>query len=727
MTRERGFPSMQHEATATPDHRWRIPLSAVAIVGAGLIAYRHSFVVPFFFDDVGSIVDNPTIRNLSDLGQVLSPPRNSSGVSGRPLINLTLAVNYALGGTHVWGYHALNLIFHLLGGLTLFGLVRRISSRLPGSWPPTQAITFGATAALLWTLHPLQTESVTCVAQRTELQVGLCYLFTLYCLVRSADAPQSRFWPVCAVVACLAGMASKEVMVTLPVIAFLFDRTFLAGTFREAWRQRGRLHLALASTWALLIFLVLQSSGSRGTAAGFGFGVTWYHYLFKQCEAVCHYLWLSVWPHPLIVDYGSDLVLNPFSVAPQGLLLIALFGATIAALWYRPVWGFLGAWFFVILGPSSSVVPLVSQTMAEHRMYLPLAAVTTLLAWLLVRVLGSRGTALVTVLPLAFVILTDQRTRDYRTEPTIWTDNVLKRPSNARGWINLGNLEFQAGKPLLAIQHYQVALRLAPADADAHANLATALRSVPGHEVDVIAHYEAALQLRPIFPEIHISLGTLLLKEPARHDEALAHFETGLRQDAYYVPRSMVASAHFGAGVILAAKPERHEEAITHYRAAIAINPDYREAHYNLANLLATRRDTLADSVVHYQAALRLDPTFSQAHYNLGNVWMQLPGRLPQAAESLAAAVRHNPQFADAYYNLGLVWLKLGRADDAIAALDNAVRLRSADIDARLALATALETAGRWPEAETQAQAIINQAPGHAQALELVKRLKSRR
>jgi hypothetical protein len=216
-------------------------------------------------------------------------------ISGRPVLNRSLAVCYAVSGTNAWSYHAFNLLIHALAGLTLFGVVRRTLQRpmpcrslLAGdssrasSLLQSNALPGAFTAALLWTLHPLQTEAVTYVIQKTESLMGLFFLLTFYCFIRAVESPRLRHWQMPAVRACLLGVGAKEVIATAPVLVFLYDRTFVAGSFREAWRRRRWLHLALATTWGPL-------------------------------------------------------------------------------LWRRPVWGFLGAWFFAILAPTS-FVPGTIQT-----------------------------------------------------------------------------------------------------------------------------------------------------------------------------------------------------------------------------------------------------------------------------------------------------------------------------------------------------------------------------
>src|SRR4051812_47779366 len=156
----------------------------VAVLGlfiAVLASYHNSFSGPFVFDDRAAIVDNPTIRRLSDLGAVLSPPREGGQtVGGRPIVNLSLALNRAIGGTDVFGYHVFNVGVHVLATLLLFGIVRRtlLGPRLRERYGGV-AVPLAFATALLWAVHPLQTESVSYVIQRAESLMGLFYLLVL--------------------------------------------------------------------------------------------------------------------------------------------------------------------------------------------------------------------------------------------------------------------------------------------------------------------------------------------------------------------------------------------------------------------------------------------------------------------------------------------------------------------------------------------------------------------
>ena len=338
------------------------------LISAGAIAfYWGSFAGPFVYDDIRAILENPTLHHLAS---ALRPPAGSDTVSGRPLLNLSFAVNYALSGYAVWSYHLLNLVIHLLAALTLYGLIRRTLALKAAD---TLATLFSFFTALLWVVHPLQTESVTYVVQRAESLMGLFYLLTLYCFVRSLGEQGLR-WKVLSVLACLAGAATKEVIATAPIVVFFYDRTFACDSWTQALRTRWRYYLGLASSWILLAFLVSSNGGDRGGSAGFEVGVSWVQYWLTQGEAVLRYLWLSIWPIPLVFAYGPLPARSSLIVALSvGLVLGAFLASLLGGLRGRP-WGFLGIAFFLILAPTS-LIPGTMQEVVEHRMYLPLACV----------------------------------------------------------------------------------------------------------------------------------------------------------------------------------------------------------------------------------------------------------------------------------------------------------------------------------------------------------------
>jgi len=560
----------------------RATLSAIiVIVFAAVAVYYNSFYGVFVYDDELAILKNPTIRHLWPLSIPLSPPLTRGGITvvARPLLNISFALNYTISGTGTWSYHLFNFIIHVLACLLLFGIVRRtlLMPRLYRRFGPA-AWTIGLLSALLWTVHPLQTESVTYIVQRAESLAGMLYLLTLYCFIRAAGAGSATHaqlrWYACTIAACFLGTACKEVIASAPLIVMLYDRTFVAGSFREAWRLRRGLYLGLAGTWLMLAWLVVSANGPRAGAAGFGI-VSPLDYALTQCKAIILYLKLSFWPYPLVIDYGFDVVKDLREVWWQGTIVMLLITGTIIALRRCPALGFLGAWFFMILAPSSSVVPIVVQTMAEHRMYLPLAAVIVLAATGLYQWAGKRFW--VAIVPLAIVMgwLTVQRNRDFASELGLWSKTVMLCPKNARTHLQLGNALYQAGRLEQAADECGIALRILPDYAQAHCSLGWILANM-GKRDEAIGHYREALRFKPDYADAHMNLGIELIQ----------------------------------AG--------RMAEAIGHFEEAVRLQPDNPQAHGNLGCALVTA-DRLPEAVEQFQEVLRIDPSNGMAKKDLRN------------------------------------------------------------------------------------------------------------
>jgi protein O-mannosyl-transferase len=666
-------PAITTPAPANPPSGRATLWAALVIFAATLIAYFNSFATPFIFDDRVAVIANTSIQQ--GWLEALNPPSGGQGVTSRPVMNLSLALNYAIGGLDPFGYHVANWLIHLLAALTLLGVVRR-TCELP-AWRErlgATAVPLGFLTALLWAVHPLQTETVTCVVQRNESLMALFYLVTLYCFVRGTQSARPRWWWGGAVAACLLGMASKEVMASAPLLVLLYDRTFVAGSFAAAWRARRRLYGALAGTWAVLALLMAHGA-QRGGTVGFGLGMAWWAYALKQCQAIVQYLWLSVWPHPLVLDYGTGVITDPRVVAPQIMLLILLGAGTLWALVRRPWLGFLGAWVFVILAPSSSVLPLTTQTMAEHRMYLPLAALAALAALGLWNVLGRRALAAGTVLAGALVLLTFARNHDYRNETAIYGDSVAKDPDNDRTHMNYGSMLGFKGRLKEGEQELETALRLNPDAADSENNLGNTLLAL-GEKQSAYAHYQQAVKLLPDYPEAYNSLGQLDV-EFDRAPAAIADYQAALRARPDYF------DAQRNLGIAYAVAKE-YDLAVKNFLAALALRPDDPDTHCQLGNVYVEMRQP-RDALAQYMAAIRANPDFAEAHYYLGNL-LVMTGNPGQAIPEYEAAVRAKPDDAAAYSNLAFCFLKLGQPAAAIQGYQMALRLDPGFISAQAGL-----------------------------------------
>ena len=691
---------------------WAGLLCAAVLVTGTVAVYGRTFSAPLLLDDTGSIADNLSIRRLWPIWPVLSPPAGA-GVAGRPLLNLSFALNYAAGGTSVAGYHLVNLLVHVLAALILFVLVRHTLRRpiLIGRFGQAAnplALAVGA----LWAWHPVQTESVTYLSQRAESLMGLFGLLTLYCFVRGADAGETgsrRIWFPLSVLACLAGVATKEVIVTVPVLVFLYDRTFISGSFSDAWRRHWRVHAALAATWIPLGFLMV---GMHGRGAGFGqAGIAWWAYGIVECRVVVKYLLLAFWPSPLVFDYGKFVAIPLSAVWPYALVLASLLTLTIAALRRSPALGFAAFWFFLTLAPTSSIVPISEAPMAENRLYLPLAGFAAFVVLAAFALAGRRCLPFFAMAAGGLALATAHRNQIYLSERALWSDTVAKDPTNARALNNLACVDLAAGsRTQESIADFEEALRLRPDFTEVHNNLARALANVPGRSGDAIAQCDEALREFPDYADAHCTLGYLLSKLPGRLNDAIAQYREALHL------KPNLAEAHNGLGNVWLGLPDRVDDAIAEFQEALRLKPDLAEAHYSLGTIWLEQPKRLNDAIAEFETTLRIKPEYAEAHANLGNAWLRLPGHLNDAITQYEAALRLKPDTAELHSNLAYALNAAGRTREAIAQYEEALRLRPDAAELHSNLAYALNAAGRTREAIAQYEEALRLEPDLAQA-----------
>ncbi|MEK6800009.1 MAG: tetratricopeptide repeat protein [Planctomycetota bacterium] len=611
----------------------RVTLCGIALLAMVCAVYANAWTGPFIADDFPAIVDNPQVRSLPACWRAAFDDRQSS-VSGRPIPACTLALNYAVGGLDVRGYHAFNVSVHALCSLVLFGIVRRMLQRLGERRGSGGTVRPAFAASMLWAVHPLHTETVNYVVQRTELLVGLFCLLTVYAALRGAASPRSRWWSLLAVACCAGGMLCKEVMAAAPLLVLLVDRTMSGGGFAGVIRRRRWLYAGLAATWLILASLIL--AGPRNESVGFRHGTGAWQYLSTQAGVLTHYLRLSFWPSPLVVSYHDWPLAGGFaSVLPQALLIGGLLAATGVAVARGSSGGLVGAWCFLILAPSSSVVPIVTEVAAERRMYLPLAGLTVGAVLGCVRLLplgsGSRRRwgpigvpqAALAVVGIALAGATLSRNRDYRLDVTIWEDAVAKRPANAAAHCALGFHLERAGRLDDAVPFLREAVRLEHDYADGFFHLARVLYRMGRYDESVEAS-RRALSIHPDHTEAAFNLG-LTLQASRRFEEAAAAFRTVLDRQPNDTP------ARLGVGTALEALG-RKDEAMAEFRRVIESDPLSSDARFNLAVLLAEQGDHRA-AVEQFRAVIVLSPRDVTARLRLADSLVSVGAATEAVAE----------------------------------------------------------------------------------------------
>jgi protein O-mannosyl-transferase len=659
------LPLSQSQQQAVGRWRWNWNIAAILLLGAALwLVYGRAISSPFIYDNRYSVLENPSIVRLwpllADTGvpAPLNPPTQFP-TCGRPLVNLSLALNYYFGQLDPYGYHLFNLMLHVLNAMLLGVIVRRtlrseyFAHRFDRASGPLALI-----VALLWALHPLQTETVIYVTQRTELMTGFFYLSTMYGSMRywAASSCAARItWLAISTVACLAGMACKEVMVSAPLVVLLFERTFLTKSFKQALRRSWPLYVALATSWILLG--ALNFYGPRSDSAGFHLGVPAYVWWFTQSKVLLIYLKLVLWPWPLLIHYEFPY-LDSFAVAWPWLLSTLLLAIiTFVLLWRRLAAGYVGAWVFVVLLPTL-VVPIVTEVAAERRMYLPLAAIMALVVvavyWLAQwtaqrlrslpegKVSSGRPMVLVALGSLALAVVLGlvsvRRLAAYQTSFALWTDNLTHQPDDSTAYNELGYSLLQSRQPEAALTHLQKAVQLNPKNVEAFNNLGAALLNL-GRPQEAIQPLEQGLRLQPNNPGKLFNLG-----------------------NAY-------------------ARVGQPQPAMEHYRAALRLKPDFAEANNNLAWMLVNAGERQA-ALEYYQRAVAVKPELANTQSNLGRLLDEL-GRSQEAIEPLELALKLKPNFAEAHFNLGNALGHLGQSQAAIEHFKIAIDIAKSQGDAR--------------------------------------------
>jgi Tfp pilus assembly protein PilF len=501
---------------------------------AGLAVFSSSFCHPFHFDDV-LIVNDSNVTNPSQWAHFLNP------LHLRQLTFFTFYLNNLAGGMHPAGYHVVNVAIHIANAVLLFFLL----SRFVDKWIAT-------TAAALFLLHPIQTAAVLYVYERSTL---LACFFSLLALIALADRRTAL-----AIVLFVFAFEAKESAIAVPLAVTVLYKG------RGLWKTRLTLLIAAVvpaiAAIGILAYWHEQTVGIN--AAG---QVSPFRYLLTETRVAYTYLRLLFLPYSQSLEY--DFHNTGGVLTASGILLILVVGYF---LYRNPRYRIPGVCilaFFVLLSPTSSIVPSVDAAF-EHRLYLPMLAFALFAACLLARV--PKRTALAGAIIAVLTIATVRRESVWATDIRLWGDTVQKTPAKARVWFNLGGayLNTDSDKARAAFLH--------------------------------------AIELQPHFPEAWYDLG-VIEQQKKRFDAALADYQIAVDQQPDYWPAwNNMANTLFALG--------QQERALTYLRQTLDLNPNYWPAQYNFAIVYFTR-GRYVDAIRKLRIVLDWQPDFRDARYLL--------------------------------------------------------------------------------------------------------------
>lgn len=682
----------------------------VVIALAGIVIYSNTYHSPFVFDDIRSIVEKPAIRDVSNFFDLKRIP------TSRPVVDLTFAINYSFGKLNVFGYHLVNILIHIINGFIVYFLSLEIMKLLFRS--PEEAKTskvrgrglskeatltrdlrlpvaalFGA---LIFVVHPLQTQAVTYICQRYASLAALFYLasvlFYLKARINQTSGRRDQgsgeqtvffsiqilaFYLICIICGVLAFM-SKQNTASLPLAILLVEYLCVDRSW-QGWKKK-----LVWAGMALILFLIglLYVSGAfqgEVTARRLLEDVS---ELARETELVSHWSYLCTQLNVLIIyirllflPIGQNLdhlylFKSGFFDGYTPLAFLILVGVIILGIYSRirrPVITLGIFWFFITLSVESSIIP-IRDALFEHRLYLPMFGFAIVLSYLVFQLFSTRRSAVFFVSVLIIISLgtaTYLRNRVWHDDLTLWKDVLSKTPENIRAKNNIGRALVRMGRFEEASSYFSEVLQFENEDAKSYYNSGVALAG-QGQLDEALRYYTEALRINPRYARAHFSSGNIF-QAWGNVDDALRHYSDALRIRPDYL------EARINMGVLLAKKGE-FEKAIVHFSEAVKIDPESARAHNNLGGALV-RLGRIDEAVNHYREALRIKPEYADAHYNLGII-LKLKGDQDGAIRHLSEAVRINPAHGNAHYDLGNLFSEQGHFEEAIRHLSEAVHIQ---------------------------------------------------
>ena len=584
-------------------------MAAFLLFAVTVLTYANSFNNAFVFDDVRSIV-NQSDAFAGPLGDLLAG-------DPRPAVSFSLWLNYQWGELSVRGYHLVNVLLHTLCVLTLWRLIALVVQRGRGG-SKSEGVAFAT--ALLWAVHPLHTESVTYIIQRSEVMAALCILAVLWGMIRRNQSSSPHLWTVFCFFSAIVGMLSKPTMIAIIPLAFLFDGVLLSKSWWTVQRHRVTLHVGLlASAGVLWITGAVDPlwNATPNSEAGVGLSVvtaTPMEYLRTQPEVLAEYLRLILWPTDLCLDHDWPLQGSWLAALVPGLLLLGgLFGGVLLAI-TRHWAGLPLLGFFVLMAPTSSVIP-IRDVMVEHRTYLASAAVLLMGvaggSWVISAMSRSRsrvlGMFVLSLVALTLLAHTWERNEDYRTPVSIWQDTVEHAPHNHRAWVNLGVAQCLAGERGAGLNSLRQALDLQSNDPIAQLNIGVALleSGAPGSARPFLGQAAVRLGDRPrvwlLFGDSSVALGDTA--------EARSAYEQAGRLSSDPEMQFVLGNRYFTLGDF--------STAIENYQSAASSTMDAAlraSASFNLGNTYY-RLEDWEQAVAAYESSLESDASHAGAAF----------------------------------------------------------------------------------------------------------------
>ena len=651
------------------DHRnnWETVFPILLLSTLGVLVYSNTFFNSFHFDDLSFIVNNPTIRSLGNIEAIFSYwPARCVGF-------LSFALNYYFHQLQVSGYHMVNIALHICAAMLVFWLMN-LTLSVPLAKDQKLAKgrrVISLCAALIFLVHPIQTETLNYVFQRVTILATIFYLASLCFYIKSVainkDARSKRRDYILSLLIAFVGMFTKEIIVTFPLTLVVYDLLFLKVEKRWNWRRVLPFFILFACL-PLFEFFTGPLIASCFNSVLRNLKDTSGIYLLTQFRVILTYIRLVVFPfcQNIEYDYYPSHSLWEFSTLFSFLSLVALLISAIRLSSRYRLLSFGVFWFFITLLPESSILALLNRIF-EHRLYLPMVGFSIFAAVLIYYLAHKRRAVLISILAILITLystLSYMRNIVWRDDLTLWSDAISKSPHKLRPYNERGLFYLERGMFDESIADFSLALQINPYYLDGYCNRAHAYELKKEYQ-SAFTDYDKALTVNPNYTKAYINRGTLyyVLKDNAK---AIADYQRAVSID------SGDAMAFTDLAIVYSAV-ERKEDAVVNLRKALKIDPGYLLAYQTLVRLYQALGK---GEEIHalYKMAIDNQVEYFDAYYNMAQVYSQA-GREAEAIALYNKAVALNPYSAEAYSNLGALYCGIGRNSMAVAVLQKALAL----------------------------------------------------
>jgi len=579
----------------------------------GVIIYFATVHSPFIYDDAHAIEDNPYIKNLSKFQQMVGV----QNIFNRSILLFTFSVNHAIGQLDVFGYHLINLMLHLCVGIILYFLTMELLTiENPALTPTFQRLPLAV--SLIHIFNPINVESVTYLSSRSSVLVTLFYLSSFYLFIRFVNSKEKKkkwkniHYPIVILFLFYLGLGTKEIIVTLPIIAVLY--LWVHSSTKNFHKFLPELAVILIPLIIYLLYRYVQMGNLLVIKTDpYSYMIDRSLYILTQIKVVISYYFVKL-IFPINLNFEPDIRLVSGFLDWEWVVSLIIGVCIAIGIFYQKSILLKCAfiWALITILPTSSIIPL-KQIATEHRTYLPGLGINMGLGILFLRGVSHRKLIPPTlfIFLVIYGLLAMKRSLDYRSEINLWQDTVRKSPYKSMVHNNMGTAYLSKERLKEARKSFEVSSALSPSSTDPYINMGHI--DARNKEWDKAKlKYDLALKLGANRSQVFFNSGLMRLKlnKPA---EALPFLLEAIKIKNH---RPLYHQELGNAFRML----KQYDSALKSYRKVLELEPNYVEAQNNIGVIFWNLKILDKAELEFKKALVMKDKT--KIHNNLANLYI---------------------------------------------------------------------------------------------------------